>query len=293
MLTNEAVQEEPLGKAARKGPVNMNTAIVQQQPKLLAIRPSSTSPVSSPFLSYAQVQGQLANQRRLHSQPHRSIAPSANTQTLPPTEGYAVPWAVSLAAARSMHPIISSPAYQTQSALEERQMALRKASVAPESRSKIAVTDLLCDNAMALRNAQPSYLPTPLHYYPKAKPRGVIRRASVPSELRCTIRVPAPIVEGKSSSSMGKDNEREETDLSTRSPRLRHLHKLAERKRRQEMSRVFQQLRETIPAETAGHLSKWDLLMATIDYLDELSERKLALLAERQSLRSHFEPQKM
>lgn len=72
-----------------------------------------------------------------------------------------------------------------------------------------------------------------------------------------------------------------------RSPRLRHTHKLAERKRRSELRSMFEQLEALLPGRERS-LSKSEVVQKAIEAIDQLVGKRDKLLKERESLRSEL-----
>lgn len=71
--------------------------------------------------------------------------------------------------------------------------------------------------------------------------------------------------------------------LYARSPEMKVSHKLAERKRRQEINDLFVELRNILPVDPAkaGKTSKWEILSRTIEYLDYYKLTHSQFLSER------------
>ncbi|GAA5986628.1 hypothetical protein JCM10908_003829 [Rhodotorula pacifica] len=74
----------------------------------------------------------------------------------------------------------------------------------------------------------------------------------------------------------------------SRSPELRVSHKLAERKRRKEMTQLFEDLRESLPFERGLKASKWEILSKAIDYVAQLKIYSAELAHDNQNLRQHY-----
>lgn len=66
-------------------------------------------------------------------------------------------------------------------------------------------------------------------------------------------------------------------------PVLRYSHKLAERKRRRDMNEMFDELRFHLPFRNKK-FSKWEILNNAAKHIEELHERRKALLLEREAL---------
>lgn len=69
----------------------------------------------------------------------------------------------------------------------------------------------------------------------------------------------------------------------SRTPALRDSHKLAERKRRKEMTTLFESLRQLLPGDTK--IKKWEVLTLATEYILELKEEQNALHSEIRNLR--------
>ncbi|KAI9283172.1 hypothetical protein BY458DRAFT_495650 [Sporodiniella umbellata] len=76
-----------------------------------------------------------------------------------------------------------------------------------------------------------------------------------------------------SSSSLQISQEETARGRYTRSPELRASHKIAERKRRQEMKDLFDELKKNLPLEKSLKTSKWEILSKSIDYIEALHHR--------------------
>ena len=61
-----------------------------------------------------------------------------------------------------------------------------------------------------------------------------------------------------------------------RTEQHRNHHKMAERKRRQEMKQLFEELRAALPSN-AQRASKWELLDQAIQYIDHLATKHISL----------------
>ncbi|GAA5974572.1 hypothetical protein JCM5350_001197 [Sporobolomyces pararoseus] len=75
----------------------------------------------------------------------------------------------------------------------------------------------------------------------------------------------------------------------SRSPELRISHKLAERKRRKEMSGLFEELRNAIPVGEKGvKSSKWEILTNAVEFIAQLKAFNRDLQNDNQNLRHHL-----
>ncbi|GAA5865448.1 hypothetical protein JCM3774_005640 [Rhodotorula dairenensis] len=74
----------------------------------------------------------------------------------------------------------------------------------------------------------------------------------------------------------------------SRSPELRVSHKLAERKRRKEMTQLFEDLRDSLPFERGLKASKWEILSKAIDYVAQLKSYTAELVEDNRNLRQHY-----
>ncbi|BGP54806.1 hypothetical protein JCM8202v2_002393 [Rhodotorula sphaerocarpa] len=82
--------------------------------------------------------------------------------------------------------------------------------------------------------------------------------------------------------SLGKDSPY------SRSPELRVSHKLAERKRRKEMTQLFEDLRDSLPFERGLKASKWEILNKAIEYVAQLKTYSSELADDNRNLRQHY-----
>ncbi|KAG1442741.1 hypothetical protein G6F56_010946 [Rhizopus delemar] len=73
-----------------------------------------------------------------------------------------------------------------------------------------------------------------------------------------------------------------------RSPELRASHKMAERKRRQEMKDLFDELKQNLPLEKSLKTSKWEILSKSIDYIEALHHRIYASENELSQLKEEL-----
>ncbi|TPX69441.1 hypothetical protein SpCBS45565_g02464 [Spizellomyces sp. 'palustris'] len=80
----------------------------------------------------------------------------------------------------------------------------------------------------------------------------------------------------------------------SRSPQLRVVHKLAERKRRSEMKDLFDELKDALPGDMfrGSKASKWEVLSKAVDYIESLEKvarDRDAILQERDALQREVE----
>lgn len=64
----------------------------------------------------------------------------------------------------------------------------------------------------------------------------------------------------------------------------RRTHKFAESKRRNEMKKLFEQLKALLPNSTQSErhkLSKWDILSQTVNIIDSLIRKKALLISKK------------
>ncbi|KAI8975946.1 hypothetical protein BDB01DRAFT_804770 [Pilobolus umbonatus] len=71
----------------------------------------------------------------------------------------------------------------------------------------------------------------------------------------------------------------------SRSPELKIMHKLAERKRRKEMRDLFDELKDTLPVDKYSKTSKWEILTKAVEYINALKKNDYAMEQELLSLR--------
>lgn len=74
----------------------------------------------------------------------------------------------------------------------------------------------------------------------------------------------------------------------SRSPELRVSHKLAERKRRKEMTQLFEDLRDSLPFDRGLKASKWEILSKAIEYVAQLKSYTAELAEDNRNLRQHY-----
>lgn len=77
----------------------------------------------------------------------------------------------------------------------------------------------------------------------------------------------------------------------SRTPELRVSHKLAERKRRKEMKDLFDELRDTLPAERGGKSSKWEVLTKAIEFINSQKEVIMDKSRQVEDMRNQLQQQ--
>ncbi|KAF2201122.1 hypothetical protein GQ43DRAFT_472079 [Delitschia confertaspora ATCC 74209] len=75
----------------------------------------------------------------------------------------------------------------------------------------------------------------------------------------------------------------------SRTPELRVIHKMAERKRRSEMKNLFDELNTILPNSPGSKSSKWEILTKSIDHIKNLGRAHEAVRAENARLRPEAE----
>jgi hypothetical protein len=78
------------------------------------------------------------------------------------------------------------------------------------------------------------------------------------------------------------------TNPYARSPRLKLLHKMAERKRRSNLRNVFDELKEVLCEDEAISMSKSDIVDVAVSTIDSLHIRYEKLLREKEALCSEL-----
>lgn len=74
-----------------------------------------------------------------------------------------------------------------------------------------------------------------------------------------------------------------------RTPELKVSHKIAERKRRQEMRDIFDELKTLLPMDQSSKTSKWEILKRAAEYVRTASSMQQAQLTQIESLREEVE----
>ena len=72
--------------------------------------------------------------------------------------------------------------------------------------------------------------------------------------------------------------------------RPKHVHRMAERRRRRQMSNVFEELSQLVRPAGGHRQKKWEVLASSLDTIDELTARRDALKRERDFLRQKLDP---
>lgn len=96
--------------------------------------------------------------------------------------------------------------------------------------------------------------------------------------------------EGEEGGSSDCDDDEEDPKNVRKGSRPKHVHRLAERRRRRQMSNVFEELSSLIRPAGSGKLKKWEILATSIEVIDELTARRDALRRERDALRQKLDP---